>query len=254
VVEHDDRPAIACFYADQPLDVGALVALGDRVAHHANVRRIEAGDFVAVTNGAGSVGRGRVTRLAKREMEVSIEQVERSPAPVELRLCAPIADRDRMLWAAEKATELGVTSWQSIRFRRSASVSPRGEGPTFAEKLRARMIGALEQSIGAWLPRLLPEATPENIDTGGASKLVLDVAGEPIIDVLGRRDSSVAILVGPEGGIERDELTRLIAEGWRPATLGPSTLRFETAATAAVSVVRAVHAGQPSLGASTSGQ
>jgi 16S rRNA (uracil1498-N3)-methyltransferase len=74
------------------------------------------------------------------------------------------------------------------------------------------------------------------------------------MDVLARRDSSVAILVGPEGGIERDELTRLIAEGWRPATLGPSTLRFETAATAAVSVVRAVHAGQPSLGASTSGQ
>lgn len=254
MVERDDRPAVACFYADQPLDAGALVALGDRVAHHANVRRIEKGDLVAVTNGAGSVGRGRVARLGKHELEVSIEHVERTSAPAELRLCAPIADRDRMLWAAEKATELGVTSWQSIRFRRSASVSPRGEGPAFAEKLRARMIGALEQSVGAWLPRLLAEATPENIDAAGTSKLVLDAAGEPIVDLLSSRDLPVAVLVGPEGGIESDELARLIADGWRPASLGASTLRFETAATAAIAVVRAIHASQPSLGASPSAQ
>jgi len=253
-VERDDRPAIACFYADQPLEPGALIALGDRAAHHANVRRINADDLVAVTNGAGSIGSGRVVRLGKREMEVSIDRVERISAPTELHLCAPVADRDRMLWAAEKATELGVTSWQSVRFHRSASVSPRGEGPAFAEKLRARMIGALEQSVGAWLPRLLPDATPANIDAVGATKLVLDAAGEPIIDLLSSRDPSVAILVGPEGGIDRDELTRLIADGWRPASLGSSTLRFETAATAAVAVARAVHASQPSLGASPRGQ
>src|SRR5262249_3972116 len=142
----------------------------------------------------------------------------------------------------------------SIRFRRSASVSPRGEGPAFAEKLRARMIGAVEQSVGAWLPRLLPEATPANIDSGGASKLVLDAAGEPIVELLSSRDSSVAILVGPEGGIESDELARLVAAGWRTASLGSSTLRFETAATAAVAVIRAVHANQPSLGVSPSAQ
>ena len=253
-MERDDRTAIACFYADQPLEPGALIALGDRAAHHANVRRINADDLVAVTNGAGSIGSGRVARLGKREMEVRIDRVERISAPAELHLCAPVADRDRMLWAAEKATELCVTSWQSVRFRRSASVSPRGEGPAFAEKLRARMISALEQSVGAWLPRLLPDATPANIDAVGATKLVLDAAGEPIIDLLSARDSSVAILVGPEGGIESDELTRLITDGWRPASLGSSTLRFETAATAAVAVARAVHASQPSLGASPRGQ
>jgi 16S rRNA (uracil1498-N3)-methyltransferase len=163
-------------------------------------------------------------------------------------LYAPIADRERMLWAAEKTTELGVSSWQSVRFRRSASVTPRGEGPAFGEKLRARMIGALEQSSGAWLPRMLPDSAPSDLDTGAAIKLVLDARGEPLVDLLSPRDSSFAILVGPEGGIEADELDRLVADGWRPASLGATTLRFETAAVAAVAVFRAAQVTQPSLG------
>ena len=253
-MERDDRPAVACFYADRTLEDGALVALDDRVAHHANVRRVEAGDLVTITNGAGSIGRGRVARLAKRAMEVAIERVDHIAAPSELRLCAPIADRERMLWAAEKATELGVSSWQGVRFRRSASVTPRGEGPAFGEKLRARMIGALEQSCGAWLPRMLPDSTPIDLDTGAGIKLVLDAGGDSLVDLLSPRDSSFAVLIGPEGGIEGDELARLVADGWRPASLGSTTLRFETAVVAAVAVIRAVHATQLSLGVAPSAQ
>ena len=253
-MERDDRAAVACFYADCALESGVTLSLGERVAHHANVRRIEPGEVVAITNGAGSIGRGPVVRLGKREVAVAVEHAEKVPALLPIHLCAPIADRDRMLWAAEKATELGITSWQGVRFRRSASVSPRGEGPAFGEKLRARMIGALEQSFGAWLPRALPDATIADIDAGPMLKLVLDAGGEPIVDLLSSGDSSCAVLVGPEGGIEKDELARLIAEGWRAASLGASTLRFETAATAAVAVVRAVQASQPSLGVAPSGQ
>jgi 16S rRNA (uracil1498-N3)-methyltransferase len=248
VVERHDHPAIACFYAEGAIDAGATVLLGHRAAHHATVRRIEAGDPVAITNGDGFIGRGTIARLAKGEMEIAIEHVEEFGAPSEIRLCAPVADRDRMLWAAEKATELGLSSWQSVRFRRSSSVSPRGEGAAFGEKLRARMIGALEQSFGAWLPRILPDAVPLEVDAGDALRVVLDASGEPILDLLSLRDSSLAVLVGPEGGIESDELERLVAAGWRRASLGASTLRFETAATAAVAVIRAVHASQLSLG------
>lgn len=247
-MERHDRPAVACFYAEGALDAGARVSLGHRAAHHANVRRIELGDAVAITNGGGSIGRGQVARLVKGEMEVVMERVDEFVAPSEIRLCAPVADRDRMLWAAEKATELGISSWQSVRFRRSSSVSPRGEGPAFGEKLRARMIGALEQSFGAWLPRILPDGPPSDVDAGDCRRLVLDASGEPILDLLSSRDSSLAILVGPEGGIESDELERLVGTGWRPASLGPSTLRFETAAMSAVAVIRAVHASQLALG------
>ena len=253
-MERDDRAAVACFYAEMPLAMGASVLLDERVAHHAHVRRVETGDVVAITNGAGSLGRARVVRLAKREIEIAIDEVQSVAAPYAIDLFAPVADRDRMLWAAEKATELGIASWRSVRFRRSASVSPRGEGAAFGEKLRARMIAALEQSFGAWLPRLLPDTTLTELDAGSGLRLVLDVSGEPIVDLISPSDPSCAILVGPEGGIERDELARLVASGWRTASLGSSVLRFETAVTAAIAVTRAVQASQPSIGATPRGQ
>ena len=63
-----------------------------------------------------------------------------------------------MLWLAEKCTELGATSWRPIEWRRSASVSPRGSGPAFQARLEGRMISALTQSGGAWLPEVCDAA------------------------------------------------------------------------------------------------
>ena len=50
---------------------------------------------------------------------------------------------------------------------------------------------------------------------------------------------SAVILVGPEGGIEPDELRRLTDAGWRRVRLAANTLRFETAGIAAVAAIRA---------------
>jgi 16S rRNA (uracil1498-N3)-methyltransferase len=147
-----------------------------------------------------------------------------------------------MLWLAEKATELGVASWQAVRFHRSHSVSPRGEGPAFAAKVRARMVSALEQSGGAWLPTVLADVDVESIRAESDTvHLVLDASGPPIVNVVGERsgDGGSVILVGPEGGIEGTELAALTAAGWRVASLGATTLRFETAGIAAIAVLRA---------------
>ena len=169
------------------------------------------------------------------------------PQPV-IHVRAPIADRDRMLWLAEKSTELGVATWRTVRFRRSASVTPRGEGDAFATKARARMISALEQSGGAWLPGMLAEDDLSVIARESTGlRVVMDPAGVPLLSVLGADAASgVTVLVGPEGGVEDDELAMLVKAGWRRASLGASILRFETAAIAAVGVVRAAQTSSES--------
>jgi 16S rRNA (uracil1498-N3)-methyltransferase len=118
-------------------------------------------------------------------------------------------------------------------------VAPRGEGPAFGEKVRARMLAALEQSGGAWLPEIHPESELEEVATAlpDVVRLVLDRAADPILGA--PFGSAVALLVGPEGGMEPSELERLIAGGWRRSSLGTTTLRFETAALAATAVARA---------------
>jgi 16S rRNA (uracil1498-N3)-methyltransferase len=243
-VERDDRTRVAgaaTFLVDDEIAVG-VVALGDSASHHARVKRLEVGDRVRVTNGAGRVGSGAIVSLARDAVSVEIATAELQPRPPAIHLRAPIADRDRMLWLAEKVTELGITSWQAVRFRRSASVNPRGEGPAFHDKVRARMISALEQSGGAWLPSILPDAKlDELVLRDGESGILLDAGGGSLPEAMSLPSGGTPVLLlGPEGGLEPTELGALEVKGWRAASLADTTLRFETAGIAAVAVCRAL--------------
>ena len=231
--------AVSTFYHDQPLESGATVSLPDAAAHHARVKRLVAGDGVRLTDGAGRIATGAITRMSKSAVDVELGSVRRIARPAPLELYAPVGDRERMLWLAEKATELAITAWQPVVFRRSRSVSPRGEGAAFAAKIRARMISALEQSGGAWLPDVRPEIDVEAAArvTAPVARYLLDPAGSAL-DAAPAADGA-AIILGPEGGFEPDERGLLIAGGWRPARLATTILRFETAGIAAVAIVRA---------------
>ena len=248
MVDGGDRAPVATFVGDSPLVAGQIGELSEAAAHHARVKRLEVGDPVRMTDGAGAIAIGTIVALKKAGGGVRIDEVAAVPRPAGIHVRVPIGDRDRMLWLAEKATELGVESWQGVRYHRSMSVTPRGEGPAFAEKLRARMFAALEQSGGAWLPRILPDAAPDAIDVPDAAvRVLLDVGGVPLIRLFPDGGPQAAVITfGPEGGLERAERALLAANGWQPARLAPTTLRFETAGVAAISVVRAAHILQES--------
>ncbi|HTI62194.1 MAG TPA: RsmE family RNA methyltransferase [Gemmatimonadaceae bacterium] len=239
-MERNDRAGVATFLVDAGVPAFGVARLSERAAHHARVRRLAVGDRVWLTDGAGTRANAELTVVGQNQLEARVLQVETVDRPRAIHLLAPIADRDRMLWLAEKVTELGIASWQAVRFRRSASVSPRGEGAAFGAKLQARVVSALEQSGGTWLPEILGEVEPDEIQMPpGAAAFVLDKAGTPILPELATTIGDLAIVLGPEGGIEPDEAELLAARGWRSVRLAPTTLRFETAGIAAVAIARA---------------
>jgi 16S rRNA (uracil1498-N3)-methyltransferase len=239
VVDSRGGQGVATFLVDERPQAGAAIALTEAAARHAQVRRLHEGDAVRVVDGAGTIGTGQLLARAKTSVSVRVESVQSVSRPLAVSLFVPVADRDRMLWLAEKATELAVTRWQPVVFARSRSVSPRGEGEAFARKVRARMISALEQSGGAWLPEMAPECSlmEASITMGDAARYVLDAGGAPLDAFAPFR--ATALMVGPEGGIEAAELDQLRASGWLPASVGGTTLRFETAGIAALAIVRA---------------
>jgi 16S rRNA (uracil1498-N3)-methyltransferase len=243
VVERDDRPPVATFYVTSPLESGVRIELSEAAVHHARVKRLAPGDLIQLTDGRGMTAIGDLSSLDKRAATVTISALRHVAPPLAIHLCVPIGDRDRMLLLAEKAAEFGIATWQAIRFRRSMSVSPRGEGEAFGAKIDARMISALEQSGGAWLPQRLPDCAIDEIDVPAtASRILLDIDGDALLRVAGCRES--ALVFGPEGGLEPSERETLQARGWRPARLTENTLRFETAGIAAVAVIRAAHLAQ----------
>jgi 16S rRNA (uracil1498-N3)-methyltransferase len=238
-VDGGDRAPVATLQTVQPLQEGRAQTLSEDSAHHLRVVRASLGDPVGLRDGAGGVATGTLVKLARGSATVDVETVERlEPLPA-VHLLAPVADRERMLWLAEKATELGLSSWRPILWRRSRSVSPRGEGPMFQQKLRGRMMAALLQSQGAWIPETFPDATVERAVAAApeGTRILLDAAGDPLLRI--PLEAPVSIAVGPEGGVEPGERDALVDGGFMLASLGPNRLRFETAAMAALAVTRA---------------
>lgn len=240
-MERSHRAGIATFFAaDETLMPGASVSLGESAARHIRVLRYGVGSGIQLTDGAGRRAQATVVRLSREMVVAQVETVEEMPAPPPVHLLVPVADRDRMLWLAEKAAELGATSWRPVTWRRSRSVMPRGEGPSFTRKVRARMAGALEQSQGTHLPLLFPEATPERAVAAApeGTRVVLDPEGPPLVAL--DLAAPVTVAVGPEGGLETNELDLLEQGGFVRASLGETILRFETAAVAALAITRSV--------------
>lgn len=241
-MECADRRPVATFFAAEELAVGAPVTLSEEAAHHIRVARVGVGDCVALRDGAGRAAVGVLVKTGRSSALVDITEISEVPRPVAVHLLAPVADRERMLWLAEKSTELGVASWRPVVWRRSKSVSPRGEGPTFQNKIRARMISALEQSGGGWLPDIFPEATVERAIAAAplGTRLLLSQDGEPIAGVPMR--APITLALGPEGGMEEMERDQFLGAAFLPVKLGSTTLRFETAGVAAVAIVAAAQA------------
>ncbi|HEY7878287.1 MAG TPA: RsmE family RNA methyltransferase [Gemmatimonadaceae bacterium] len=218
---------------------GRALTLGEGEVQHARVRRVGVGERVRLVDGAGGVALGTIVRLNKSQATIDVESVERVDPPPVLHLVVPVADRERMLLLAEKATELAIFSWRPVIWKRSRSVSPRGEGVAFQSKARSRMITALTQSGGAWLPVLYPDATPERAvaSAPAGARWLLDAEGEPVSSI--QISAPLTIAVGPEGGLEPEERATFVTAGFIPVRVAPLTLRFETAAIAGLAVARA---------------
>ena len=255
MVEREDRAPVGTFYVPGVLQRAARVELDSDAAHHAVVKRLAVGDFVRLSSGDGSRANGEIAELSKRRLIVQVadEAIDESPAPPRVELWAPVGDRDRMLMLAEKCVELGASVWRPIVYNRSRSVTPRGEGDAFREKVRLRQVNALEQCGGAWLPEMLPETTLDaalaEVGTAGRGSLLLDVDGESLGNVVQTLELPVRIAMGPEGGLEESEREKFIRAGWRPVSLGANVLRFETAGIAALAIVRNRLELEPSAGA-----
>lgn len=248
-MERTDRAPSLTFFAPEPLTAGVGITLGDDAAQHARVLRIGAGAMVGLRDGKGAAARGVISRMAKRSLTVDVSDTWRIPDLPPVHMLVPVADRDRMLLLAEKCTELGATSWRPVIWRRSRSVGPAGDGPAFQSRLKGRMASALTQSGGGWMPEIHPSAPVSRAIAAAPEGLrVLLDADAPEALALTSLTAPLSIAVGPEGGLDPRERDELIEGGFTPLSLVGNTLRFETAAIAALAIARSLLGRNPEEG------
>lgn len=219
---------------------GARVRLPSDEAHHLKVRRASDAERVRLLDGAGTVALGQLDDGADGWHAV-VEHVTQVPEPPPLIVAVGAGDRERFALVVEKATEFGATDVVAVSTERSRSVAGRVR-PDHLERLVGRAVAALKQSGGAWLPRVRgPMAFEEALELGNACQRWLASASDEHVAPSGV-SGPLAVLVGPEGGFTSAERDAALLTGWEPVRLARGTLRFETAAIAALALASAARA------------
>jgi 16S rRNA (uracil1498-N3)-methyltransferase len=214
---------------------------GAHAQHLAQVLRARVGQEFDIA-ASDVVRRGRILSVSDSRVEFELgEVVPTAPLP-QITLLLAIFKFDRMEWAIEKCTELGVSRIVPVIARRTDAHLAAAAAQR-SERWQRLTRQAAEQSRRAGPPDLSPPIKiKEAVQIQAGIRILLAEHEHQVslTDALASHVSrqTVALAIGPEGGWTDDEVQAFSATGWIPATLGHTILRAETAAIAALAIAQ----------------
>ena len=212
---------------------------GAHAAHLATVLRARLGQEFDIATGT-SVRRGKITSIRPDKVEFELGEEIAVPASSEVTLVLAIFKFDRMEWAIEKCTELGVARIVPVIAQRTESHLAVAASKR-AERWRRIARQASEQSRRNSQPVISPPVKLKDAVTleAGTRLVLAETERNSLLKTAlasHRTEDSVVLALGPEGGWTDAELEMFTAAGWTAVSLGDTVLRAETAAIAALVV------------------
>lgn len=209
------------------------------------VLRLGAGDQIVLLDGSGSQSIVRLSEVGKGRVRAIVEQQSLAGGEPQLALTLYVGlmRAERFEWLLQKGTELGVTAFVPVLCERS--ISDGAIGTAKLARWQRIIREAAEQCRRGRLPQLeLPisfeQACVAAASSGHALLLWEGQGAQPIGAVLralpGQTAPAISLLSGPEGGLTDAEHSQASRHAVIPVTLGPRTLRAETAPLAAAAV------------------
>ena len=228
-------------FTPAPLTANTEIRLDKDAARHlVTVLHPKAGDPVCLFNGEGGEYGGEIVAAGAKAVTVrigNVNPVDRE-SPLRTLLGIGISRGERFEWVLQKATELGVTEIFPLYTERT-EVKLKGEREDKKQvRWRQLVISACEQCGRNRLPILHgPMNLPDWLPTSADIKLLLHHRSAVNLQSLaGIKPASVALLIGPEGGLSEAEIDEGLACQFQALTLGPRIFRTETAPIAALSL------------------
>ena len=240
---------ISRHFLDRPLQHGTEITLDGRVAHHlTKVLRAKPGQQLVLFNDSGAEFEAEVQAVHGGELRLAIGE-RRNPdveSNLQITLAQAVGKGDRMDYALQKATELGVTAIQPL-FTERTEVKLKGSRlEKRMDHWRGVLISAAEQSGRVRIPALQPALSlrdwlGQRTDAAQPLLVLHPEADQPLVSWAADSDaSSLTVCIGPEGGFSDIELDGLTAAGATAVQLGPRVLRTESAGAAVIAVLQAL--------------
>jgi 16S rRNA (uracil1498-N3)-methyltransferase len=219
---------------------------GPEGRHAVSVKRLQPGEEVVLTDGAGRYAVCEVIGTeGKDRLIVHMGGIAEEPAPTpRITVVQALPKGDRGELAVETMTEVGVDAivpWQAAR----CITQWKGDrGLKALGKWRATAREAGKQSRRLRFPEVADAATTKQVaallaraDFAGVLHSDFEHESEPLATAQLPAEGEIVLVVGPEGGVSRDELALFEEAGARAYVLGPTVLRTSTAGTAAAALL-----------------
>lgn len=228
------------FYIDQPLQPGPL-DLPETSAHYiSRVLRMQVGDRLQFFDGSGLEYPATLAQVGKKTVQAELQTglTGQAESPLAVHLGQVLSRGERMDWAIQKATELGVSEITPLFSERCEVRLNSERSQRRQEHWQQIAISACEQSGRSQVPVIHTPMPLSQWQTEVQAdlKLVLHPGEQPLASHA--QPQQLALLIGPEGGLSPSEVSAAQAAGFHAACFGPRVLRTETAPVVALSLAQ----------------
>ena len=225
---------------NQSLAPGSELELDERTRHYAiNVLRINKHSELKIFNGDGFDYVCEILLCNKSNLRVKVSQQQalKNESALKTHLYLGISKSSHMDFAIQKTVEAGVTHIQPVIMERTVSKFTHKSLTNKHQHWQRIIQNACEQSGRAIIPGLDESIEMRDMDPllDNEHGLVFDSNSSQNIQGLNLRSpGSIKLIIGPEGGLSKNEIQQALQKGFQAVHCGPRILRTETAAVTAV--------------------
>jgi 16S rRNA (uracil1498-N3)-methyltransferase len=221
---------VKLYYSSSADESNQIALLGDEFKHSVNVMRHSVGDDIYVTNGRGEIFLTKVDEIKKDFLTASIEKIYKYKNEFShITFCIPkLKSNDRLEFALEKCTELGITNFIIFDSERALHKSDK------LDRWQKIVLSAMKQSLRSYLPKIDVLNSLDEIFKLDGRNILLDQDAERKISELKTYPKEKYLFIfGPEGGFTKEEIN-LFGEKYK---LANNRLRTETAIIKCASII-----------------
>ena len=234
------------FYVPQTFVAGEVLRLPENVCRHIQVLRLQAGAPLVLFDGQGQAAVAELLEIGRKQAMARVDKLlaESRESPLAVTLIQAVSASEKMDFAVQKGTELGVNRIVPAVSTRS---NVRLSGERAEKKVRRWQeiaVSACEQCGRNEVPPVAPIADLPQVlaalptDSGALLLLLSPHGGVPLRSLPSAQNA--VLLIGPEGGLTAEEEDLARSHGFQAVQLGARVLRTETAALAALAAMQAL--------------